>query len=78
VLQISDIDFFCVCVIGDMKEENSFFCQKNFSHGKKNGGVHGKEEEEDVVYYYPSKEEESGVVSSKQVARISSRGLKER
>ncbi len=59
-----------------MKEENSFFCQKNFSHGKKNGGAHGKEEEEDVVYY-PSKEEESGVVS-KQVARINSRGLKER
>jgi hypothetical protein len=59
-----------------MKEENSFFCQKNFSHGKKNGGVHGKEEEEDVVYY-PSKEEESRVVS-KHVARISSRGLKER
>lgn len=65
-----------MCVIRDMKEENSFFWQKNFSHGKINGGVHGKEEEEDVVYY-PSKEEESGVVS-KQVARISSRGLKER
>ncbi len=76
MLQISDIDF-CVCVIRDMKEENSFFCQKIFSHGrKKNGGAHGKEEEEDVVYC-PSKEEESGVVS-KQVACISSRGLKER
>jgi hypothetical protein len=59
-----------------MKEENSLFCQKIFSHGIKNGGAHGKEEEEDVAYY-PSKEEESGVVS-KQVARISSRGLKER
>jgi hypothetical protein len=59
-----------------MKEENSFFCQKNFSHGKRNGGAHGKEEEEDVVYC-PSKEEESGVVS-KQVALVSSRGLKER
>jgi len=59
-----------------MKEENSFFCQKNFSHRRKNGGAHGKEEEEDVVYC-PSKEEESGVVS-KHVARVSSRGLKER